>query len=246
MHGPEVNGSHESICLEPSALDARSIAAHVDRRTCRFDFDAPGVCVINLGRESGSIHLRRLMVAIKRELARIHETATGNTLAYLTADRFEQQETTRLHLDGGPDECLLMLGYEPSPIDSVMEVADYSRCAFDLGLSPAEFMAKHNPMFSEGHDLLRPYTTRLPRCAASDYRIVCINNSCAPWSESAPAWQGVLHGASVPEPDERASRVVNSTMIASVPAGTADTIDAAALEAFIAGTDRRRGYAGAD
>lgn len=229
MKGDAWSWPEASICLRPSALDAASIAAEVDRRTCRVGFDAPGFCVVNVGRDIDPVGFRRLMVDLKRELAAIHESVTGRTLAYLSAGRFDQQETTRLHLDGGPDECLLMLGYEPSPVDSEMAFADYAKCAFDLGLSPGQFMAEYNPMFRHADDVLRPYTTRVPCLSPGDYRIVCINNSCAPYSESRPAWQGVLHGARVPAPDASESRVINSTMIASVPAGTPDTVDVAQL-----------------
>lgn len=222
----------ESICLRPSGLDAASIAAEIDRRTCRVGFDSPGFCVVNAGRAIDPVGLRRLMVDLKRELAAIHESATGKTLAYLSEGRFDQQETTRLHLDGGPEECLLMLGYEPSSVDSEMEIADYAKCAFDLGLSPGQFMSEYNPMFGRGDEVLRPYVTRVPCFSPADYRIVCINNSCAPYSEARPAWQGVLHGATIPEPDESASRVINSTMVASVPAGTPDAVDPGRLAAI--------------
>ena len=49
--------------------------------------------------------------------------------------------TTRPHRDGGPDECLLLLGYEPSSVPAELRMADYSRCAHGLGLTPGEEMA---------------------------------------------------------------------------------------------------------
>ena len=229
MNGEAWSWRQESICLRPSALDAASIAAEIERRTCRVGFDAPGFCVVNVGRAVDSVGFRQFMVNLKRELAAIHEADTGKTLSYLSAGRFDQQETTRLHLDGGPDECLLMLGYEPSRVDSEMAFADYARCAFDLGLSPEQFMSEYNPMFGHADNVLRPYTTRVPCFSSDEYRIVCINNSCAPYSESRPAWQGVLHGATVPAPNASEPRMINSTMIASVPAGTPDTADLAQL-----------------
>jgi hypothetical protein len=219
----------DSICLFPSRWDARSIAVEIDRRTCRVDFDSPGFCVVNLGPDIGSMSLSRLMVELKRELATIHESRNGATLVYQSAGRFDQQETTRLHLDGGPDECLLMLGYEPTAVDSEMEIADYARCAFDLGLSPGQFMAEYNPMFGRGADLLTPYITRLPCFSPSDYRVVCINNSCAPYSATRPAWQGVLHGATIPERNDSEARVIHSTMIAPAPVGAPDSADPMSL-----------------
>lgn len=233
MKPEPVAWSRGSICIRPSLLDVRSIAADVYRRTCRVDFNAPGFCVLNLGQEVGSVDCRRVMVDLKREMAAIHEAATGDTLAYLSAARFDQQETTRPHLDGGPDECFLMLGYEPSAIESELQIFDYAKAAFDRGLSPEEFMVEHNPMFKSGYDILRPYSTLVPCFDRADYRIVCINNSCARYSESRPAWQGTLHTATIRTPDEHERRVVNSTMIASVSAGTPDGIDAGELSDFV-------------
>lgn len=243
MSTEAVTWSPDSICLHPTSLDAQSLATSIYDRTCRTDFTTPGFCVVNAGCEIDSPTFRQLMVDIKREMGAIHESTTGNTLAYLSVARFDQQETTRPHLDGGPDECFLMLGYEPSAVDSELEISDYAKCAFDRGLSPKEFMAKHNPMFKSGYDTLRPYSTRVPCFSTTDYQIICINNSSAPYSESQPAWQGTLHTATILTPDESERRVINSTMIASMPAGTADTINPEKLNDFIStSVVRRRGY----
>jgi len=229
--------------MRPSSLDVRSIAGDIYRRTCRVNFDAPGFCVLNVGQKMDSVAFRRVMVDLKREMAAIHKSTSGNTLAYLSADRFDQQETTRPHLDGGPDECFLMLGYEPSAIDSELVMFDYAKCAFDRGLSPNEFMAKYNPMFKPGYEILRPYAIRVACFSPTDYQIVCINNACAPYSESRPAWQGTLHTATILTPDESKRRVINSTLIASVPAGTPDAIDKEELNDFVTtSVVRRRSY----
>ena len=183
------------------------------------------------------------MVDLKREMAAIHESRTGSTLIYLSAARFDQQTTTKPHLDGGPDECFLMLGYEPSDVDAELEISDYSRCAFDLGISPKEFMAKHNPMFQTGYEMLRPYTTRIPCFSPTDYQIILINNSSAPFSRDHPRLQGTLHTATILTPDESKRRVVNSTMIASAPATTPDIVTESEQQEFITtSVVRRRGY----
>ena len=135
-----------------------------------------------------SVAFRQLMVDIKREMATIHGSRTDETLVYLSAIRFDQQESTKPHLDGGPEECFLMLGYEPSEISSELEISDYAKCAFDLGLSPKEFMAKHNPIFKSGQDLLGLYVTRVPCFSANSFQIVCINNSSAPYSANGTTW----------------------------------------------------------
>ena len=229
--------------MQPSSLDVQSIAADIYHRTCRTDFHAPGFCVINAGQSLDSIACRQLMVDLKREMAAIHESRTGNTMIYLSAARFDQQTTTKPHLGGGPDECFLMLGYEPSDVEAELEISDYSKCAFDLGISPKEFMAKHNPMFQSGYEMLRPYSTRIPCFSPRDYQIVLINNSSAPYSHDHPKLQGTLHTATILTPNESKRRVVNSTMIASAPVQTSDLVNEPAQHDFITtSVVRRRGY----
>lgn len=223
----------ELICMRPAVLDVQSIAAGIYERTCRTTFNAPGFCVVNLGQSVDSTALRQLMVDLKRSMAAIHATRTGKTLVYFSAKRFDQQESTRPHLDGGPEESLLMLGYEPSDVDSELEISDYALCAFDLGLTPGEFMARHNPMFQSESALLRPYCTRIPGFSRNDFQIACINNSCAPFSQDHPQWQGTLHTATILTPDASKHRVLNHTIIASAPTGTPDAITESQQQEFI-------------
>ena len=240
---PTVAWEHNRICLRSASPDAFAAAGDVYDRTCRTNFSEPGFCVLNLGSALDSHQFRQFMVELKLGMATLHESATGNTLSFLWASRFDQQNSTKPHVDGGPKENFLMLGYEPSAVRSELEISDYAKCAFDLGITPGSFLLEHNPMFQSGYDLLRPYTVAIPCFAESDYQIVCINNSTAAYSENGSAWQGTLHTATVPIPDDSQRRVINSTMIASVPAGTGDTISAAEVDQFIATTTvRRRGY----
>jgi len=241
MNSEALAWPRDSICMRPASLeDVPAIATALYTRTCRTDFRAPGFCLLNAGDSIRSTTFRRLMVDLKRAMSRVHETRTGNTLAYLSAARFDQQETTRPHLDGGPDECFLMLGYEPSEVDAELEISDYAKCAFDFGLSPKQFMASHNPMFQPGYEMLRPYSVRIPCLSRTGYQIICINNSSAPFSQDQPMWQGTLHTATILSPDESKRRVINSTMIASVPTGTRDTITEAQQEEFITTSTVRR------
>ena len=234
--------SLDSICMRAQKPNAAAIAAEIYERTCRTNFDAPGFCVVNVGETIGSVAFRQLMTDVKLEMASIHMTRANQSLIYISAARFDQQESTKPHLDGGPDECFLMLGYEPSEIPAELEMSDYSKCAFDLGVSPREFMAKHNPMFKSGADLLRPYVTRIPCFSIKDYQIVCINNSSAAYSPGT-YWQGVLHTARILAPDESKRRVINSMMIACAPLGSSDLVDDTSLQFFIHTTEiKRSGY----
>jgi len=233
----------ESYFLNSQSVPIDELAAEAYLRTCRTNFDAPGFCVINAGRDLTSVEFRQMLVDLKRAMSRVHQSVTQKSLVYLSAARFDQQVTTRPHLDGGPDECFLMLGYEPSEIQSEIELGDYSKCAFDLDLTPKEFMERHNPMFHAGYELIRPYSTRLSCFSNSAFQIVCVNNSSAPLEAGKSNWQGVLHTATIVTPDPSRSRVINSTMLASVPLGTPDSLTAAELNEFITtSVVRRRRY----
>lgn len=233
----------ELICFNPDALTLSELARTVYRRTCRTDFSAPGFCLINLGAKLDSQTLRRRMVALKQELAAIHERERGETLQYLSLGRFDQQNSTKPHRDNGPAECLLMLGYEPTEVESTLEISDYAQCAYERGLTPAAFLAQHNPMFQAGYEMLQPYTTQVPCFSCADYQIVCINNSSAPFSGEKPAWQGTLHTATIHTPDANQRRIINSSLIASVPVGTMEAVSPADVDEFMQTTlARRRDY----
>ena len=136
-----------------------------------------------------------------------------------------------------------MLGYEPSAVESEVILADYSRCARDLGRTPAEFLEKHNPMFGSGAELLRQYSTRVERFSNERHQVLLVNNSAASLSSNGQAWQGVLHTATIQNPNDAERRVVNSMMVASVPLGTPESISMAEQDDFITTTIvRRRGY----
>ena len=106
-----------------------------------------------------------------------------------------------------------MLGYEPTTVRSEFQIADYSRCAQDLHLTPSEFLRQHNPMFGSGMEMLRGYITTVSDWQEDSPRIVIINNSSVSLGAHG-ATAGVLHGAAIPQPDALARRVINSTMMA--------------------------------
>jgi hypothetical protein len=218
-------------------------SAGVYENVCRTDFDAPGFCLIDLGPDSSSQALREFMLRLKRGLAEVHRARPRRDLVFVSMGRFDQQVTTKLHRDGGPEESLLMLGYEPSEVTAEVALADYSKCAHELGLTPAEFLDQHNPMFGPGEELLRPYTTRVECFSNRSYQILLINNSIAPYSRDGSAWQGVLHTATIHNPAEQLRRVVNSTMLASVPLGEREPVSQAEQDEFLTTNFvRRRGY----
>lgn len=75
----------------------------------------PGYSLLDIG-EVDAYTLRREMIQIKDEFSKFE------SFSYSWLMRFDQQVTTDLHQDGGPDENMLVLGYEPSEIKSILHV----------------------------------------------------------------------------------------------------------------------------
>jgi hypothetical protein len=148
-------------------------------------------------------------------LSDINRRRTGKPFLFRTLARFDQQETTRFHRDGAPEESLLILGYEPSKVRSRLLLADHSRCAFDLGITPQQFLRDHNPMFRKGEELLARFVTELPQPAEGHARILLINNSSLPLTEARTNPLGVLHKAEIVNPTATERRIVNSVMLAT-------------------------------
>jgi hypothetical protein len=183
-------------------------------RVWRCDFTAPGFCLLDFGPGTHSHDLRSTMVALKERLSEIAARETGERFIIRSMGRFDQQETTKFHLDGAPAASLLLLGYEPSAVRSRLFLADYSRNAFDLGIEPAQFLKQYNPMFRQGEDALRRYITELPQPAGGHSRILLINNSSLPFSEHRSNPLGVMHKAEIINPLDSERRIVNSIMLA--------------------------------
>jgi hypothetical protein len=188
------------------------IAQAVFSKVFRADWSELGFAILVLPRDTESKSLRQFMVKLKLALSECYRARWGESLEYLSLGRFDQQSTTKLHLDGAPEVSLLMLGYEATTVKSELQIADYTRCARDLGLTPAEFLQRHNPMFVTGRVLLESYTTCFSDWHEEHPRIVLINNSQT--ETTNPRFSpGVMHGARITHPDPSASRIINSTMI---------------------------------
>jgi hypothetical protein len=198
-------------------------ASDIINQVWRFDFRWPGFYLADLGTGVDSRTMRSAMVSLKSELSDAL-AQFGKRFVYLSLVRFDQQVTTKFHLDGAPPESLLMLGYEPSHVRSRLSLADYSRCAFDRGLTPEQFLSDLNPMFHRGNEALSSYITELPPQAAGHSRILLINNSRLPFTDAGTNPLGVFHKAEIINPDKSEQRVVNSIMLTTAEVSAPDPI----------------------
>lgn len=182
------------------------------KKVFRTDFNEPGFVVIDFGFSITSEDLRECMVRLKNSLSQIHIDKFGEKLLYQWMGRFDQQETTKFHLDNAADQSFLMLGYEPTTIKSKLYFADYVELFKSMHISGEEYFEKYNPIFTDGENLLKPYITEVEGFREDTYKIVLINNSN---TNRLDKTIGVFHKAEIIQKDITKKRVINSTMIYS-------------------------------
>ncbi len=220
------------LTARPTVELGAEIAATVYGLVCRQDFSTPGFALLDLGSQCDSIMLRTRMLELKDRLSERHQIQAGQSIIAVWLGRFNQQVTTKFHLDGGPDASLLMLGYEPSVVESRVRLADYSRAAARRELTPREFLDSHNPMFPAGEDLLTSDITEITRANSNHFQILLVNNSCQSLADGAPGWQGVLHQAIMVVPRPGEARVVNS-MLLTIGDSAADALTETARRDYL-------------
>lgn len=88
-------------------------------------------------------------------------------------------------------------------------------------MTPAQFLDQFNPMFPGGQERLAGYATPIDDFDNTSFQIMIINNSLNPPGDGLV---GVLHTATILNPNPDLSRIINSTMIASVPQGQGESI----------------------
>ncbi len=193
---------------DPTRL-ARELAPPV----FRTDLSRPGFALADLGLSLSPQEFRALLVGIARELSRVYGDEFGRPLALISASAFDQQVTTEPHLDGGPEESVLVLGYEPTRVGSRVTLIDYTRAAADRGLTPRQFLARFNPMVRRGPAELPEYAVEVGPWHESHYRVLVINNGSLPPERADHGMLGVLHQAVIVTHRPGESRHVNSLLL---------------------------------
>jgi len=207
---------YAAINTRPDEQDTRAIARWMYQQAIRYDFAVPGAALLALAPGTTSQELRRLMVAVKEYLAFYHYISTNQYLAYFSLGRINQPATSSFHLDAAPDEAFLMLGYEASSVVSKLAIADYSRAAHDLGVTPREFLQRFNLMDAGQEQRLQPYVLRWDQFDASRPHLALFNNSTLPYTPTGDNTLGVMCVATIVSPQPNVARVVNSMTLSVV------------------------------
>lgn len=116
----------DEFSLDLPATPNGTVAEKVFDFVWRFDFTAPGYCLLDIGPGVDSHSLRSWMVVLKERLSEVSVRRGRRPFLFRSMGRFDQQDTTKFHLDGAPNQSMLMLGYEPSKVRSRLFLADYS------------------------------------------------------------------------------------------------------------------------
>src|SRR5262245_4717279 len=119
---PYLTADAGQLRADPDALPrlARAIAA----ATFRTAVPPPGFSLADLGTALTPLDFRRLLIDLAAALDAAYRADFGRQLHFVSLGRFDQQVTTKPHLDGGPAESLLLLGYEPSAVASRLFLVD--------------------------------------------------------------------------------------------------------------------------
>lgn len=166
-------------------------------------------------------HFRSIMIDLKKELSKLSVSTFNKKLSYHWLVRFDQQVNTPFHVDNAADQSILLLGYEPSAIDSELHLADYHAFANKVFKTPEDYYNKFTPVFKEDEDMLMPFTSKIKIAEKDHYSIVIINNSSPKANVDT---LGVFHKALIINQDLNKSRIVNS-MVLNVVSTDKDTKD---------------------
>ncbi len=196
--------------MDVTTIDIETISKYCFNNVFRTTTEKSGFVVLDFGTNIDSYKLRRIMVDLKVELSKLTKEVFQKTLTYQWLVRFDQQASTRYHIDNAGDQSFLMLGYEPTDVESELFLADYVQFSLDNNTKPSDYFDKYNPLFNDNESLLAPYITKATPFRNDTYKIVLINNSN---SKSGGETLGMLHMASITTPNPNVSRVVNSIML---------------------------------
>lgn len=192
----------------PAFTEAELRAIH--DAVLRTSTDAPGFWFGDFGPDLDSHRFRRLMIDLSEGLGRVAATVSGRRLGYQWVGRFDHRHSSMFHRDNAAARSVLLLGYEPTTVDSTVAVADYTRYAEDEGITLVDYFGgEEADNVAANDERLAPYATELAPFPNDSYRLLVLNNSK---SFAEPSF-GVFHRGRVQASDGAADRVINSIML---------------------------------
>ncbi|HZL35850.1 MAG TPA: hypothetical protein VFC78_11110 [Tepidisphaeraceae bacterium] len=179
----------------------------------RKNVSGTGFALVDLGPNVDLLQFRSILIGFAAALDEIYQRSFSRRLVLRSMGRFDQHKSTEAHLDGAPDESIIMLGYEPTDVPSRLFVLDYTKCAVERGLDPKTFLAQFNPTSKDGRALLEGYCHEVRPFNSRHFRIVMINNSSRPLDSGAEGMLGVLHQSLVQAAPPGGTRYINTLLL---------------------------------
>ena len=169
-----------------------------------------GFCYFDFGKEIDSKSFRQVMVNLKESLSEICTTTLNKKLIYQSIGRFNHQNSSRFHRDTAENHSFLMLGYEPTKVDSKVYVADYSKYIEVQNIPLLHYFENDEANNTiKNYDGLEPYITELNPFSKNHFRLLIVNNSKS-FTEKT---YGVFHRGEIPNKLEQENRVLNYMML---------------------------------
>lgn len=176
----------------------------------RDSIKQPGFYYWDFGNLIDSKTFRQNMVDLKNSLSRLCKLHLNRRLNYQSVGRFNHQHSSLFHRDNGNPNSFLMLGYEPTKVDSKVYVADYSKYIEEEDISLEIFFEGERDInLIKNNNVLAPFVTELKPFQKENYRLLLLNNSKSFDDKS----YGIFHSAEIPQMIVGEDRVLNYVMM---------------------------------
>ncbi|MEO1052283.1 MAG: hypothetical protein AAFX87_16745 [Bacteroidota bacterium] len=196
----------------------------------RGSTEQPGFYFQDFGKQIDSKTFRQLMVELKSGLSRICELRSDKQLNYQWMGRFNHQHSSGFHRDSAEAHSFLMLGYEPTNVDSKVFVADYSKLIESHNVSlEAYFEGTQDINTANNNHPISPFVTELAPFPKDHYRLLLVNNSKS-FEEKT---YGLFHRGEVAHKIDGEDRIINSLMLHMCDKSVEEQFDSSAIMDFI-------------
>ncbi len=204
--------------------------ATIYKAVFRKSTEEAGYYYLDLGTDLDSKAFRRFMVDLKDALSDLCRYNLNKALHYQSLGRFNHQHSSQPHRDSADDHSFLMLGYEPTMVESTAYITDYTQYIEHRELSLEAFFGGNKEVnLIQDVTAISDYVREITPFDKSHYRVLIANNSRS-YDE---ATFGVFHSAEIPEKSDQADRVLNYMMLRLCGLNTEEQYTPQDIEEFV-------------
>lgn len=204
-----IKEANEGLVNNTSAFSRKELN-DIYNGVIRDGTDQPGFYYEDYGDQIDSKAFRQRMVELKEGLSNLCKFRSNKQLNYQWMGRFSHQHTSGFHRDSAAEHSFLILGYEPTNIDSRVYLADYTKMIENQNISLETYFDGNQDVNVASNDSqIEAYVTELTPFPKNHYRLLVINNSKS-FKEKT---YGVFHRGEVLQKMDGEDRVLNSLML---------------------------------